>query len=378
MSLCATYTKFFEAMTKLPLEMPDSLMEWGLSEALVSQWQNVSERPLDLSTVGRVIEAQYKRYLVATRNGEHWMTARSSLRLQSRFPALGDWVIFKSETIIELLPSRNEVARVAAGESGEVQILASHVDWVFVVCAVDQGINLNKIERLAMAAQQSGAQIAVVITKVDLFSAPSNPDGLITQRNCELQLRERLGDNLELIFSSLYSTSQGIDRIADLLRVTKASDLQPGSAHLTGLLLGSSGAGKSSLVNTLLQTQSQEVGGVRDRDAKGRHTTTVRRAFKLPRGGVLIDSPGLREMKLTSDEEGLAEHSKQALSDQFEDIESYALQCKFTTCGHSSEPGCKVQAAVLEGKLDPNRVKSYTKLKRELEHRSRNSRKKRS
>ena len=354
-----------------------TLASWGWTS-------NLAELSNDDRPVGRVIETQYKRFLVATADREIWMTARSAMRLSARFPVLGDWVKYQGETIVELLPAQNEVSRLAAGESGDLQVLGSFVDWVFVVCAVDQGININKIERLALASKQSGAQVAIVITKSDLFEpterTPVNPlcdadeiDQALSapkdRQSYELALKSRLGQNVELIFTSHLADSNTNESATRLGRVRQL--LHTNGRHLTGLLLGSSGAGKSSLVNALINKESQVIGGVRDRDGKGRHTTTVRRAFRVPTGGVIIDSPGLREMKLSQSAAPSAGGSDSALSDQFEDIESLALKCKFTTCSHSNEPGCKVQMAIRDGDLEPKRVASYTKLKKELAHQSR-------
>jgi ribosome biogenesis GTPase len=255
--------------------------------------------------------------------------------------AVGDWVALDADgvNIIELLPRHALLKRGAAGEHYRQQLIAANVDHVLVVSGLDADFNPRRIERYLLVIQSSGASPVLVLTKVDKLSDPALVQGAF----------DALAD----------LTEQGIP-----VHAVNAKDpeslvvlhpyLGPGKS---AVLVGSSGAGKSTLTNTLLGRQALKTAAVRAKDSRGRHTTTFRVLTPLPQGGCLIDTPGMRELKL-SGEEDLAEGG-------FEDIEALAGSCRFSDCGHSNEPGCAVNAAIADGTLDEARYARYCKLRDE-------------
>jgi ribosome biogenesis GTPase len=253
-------------------------------------------------------------------------------------PAVGDFVLYahaKPPVIEAILPRHTELQRGAAGESGQRQIIAANIDTVFVLNGLDGDFNPARIERYLLLVQASGASPVLVLTKAD-------------QGDAEQALAELKRRMPELPMFAINSKSA--DSVAPLL-----AWLGPGH---TAVLVGSSGVGKSTLTNTLLGETRQATATVRESDSRGRHTTTHRALIQLPSGGCLIDTPGMRELKLTGEEE-LDEG-------QFADIEDLAQACRFGDCGHGNEPGCAVRAALEDGRLDAARWSNYLKLRDEL------------
>lgn len=242
-------------------------------------------------------------------------------------PAVGDWVTLDGGFITDVLARRTAFSRRAAGVETREQVLAANVDVAFVVAAAID-VNVRRIERYLTIAWQSGATPVVVITKADLADAVVEP-----------QVPARV-----ILTSSV--TGQGIEDIHDALL-----------PHKTGVLLGPSGVGKSTLINQLMGADVMRTREVH-RSGEGRHMTSHRQLIQLPGGGMIIDTPGLREAQLWEGEDGL--------SGVFEDIEALALQCRFADCSHQTEPGCAIKAAIDAGSLDPERFRSYRKLQREL------------
>ena len=242
-------------------------------------------------------------------------------------PTVGDWVIVDGPLITEVLPRHTVFSRRAAGSQTREQVLAANVDVVFVV-ATATDVNVRRIERYLTIAWQSGAMPVVVITKADLAGAVDH-----------LQVATPV-----IVTSSV--TGEGIEAIAHELEPAK-----------TGVLLGPSGAGKSTLINALVGAELMPTREIH-RSGEGRHMTSHRQLIRLPNGGMIIDTPGLREAQLWEGED--------ALAGVFEDIELLALQCRFSDCSHDTEPGCAIKAALAAGTLDPGRLQSYRKLRREL------------
>jgi ribosome biogenesis GTPase len=253
-------------------------------------------------------------------------------------PAVGDFVLHthaKPPVIEVILPRLTELQRGAAGESGQRQIIAANIDTVFVLNGLDGDFNPARIERYLLLVQASGASPVLVLTKAD----QGEPEEALAE------LGRRMPD------LPMYAiNSKSADSVAPLL-----AWLGPGH---TAVLVGSSGVGKSTLTNTLLGETRQATASVRESDSRGRHTTTHRALIQLPSGGCLIDTPGMRELKLTGEEE-LDEG-------QFADIEDLAQACRFGDCAHGSEPGCAVRAALDDGLLDAARWQNYLKLRDEL------------
>jgi ribosome biogenesis GTPase / thiamine phosphate phosphatase len=260
----------------------------------------------------------------------------------SERPAVGDFVLVEptsSLLIRDVLPRRSELSRAAAGERYQRQVIATNIDWVIVLMGLDGDFNPRRIERYLALIQGSGAQPVIVLTKRDKVDDATFVEAAAS-------VRELLPAQVEL---------HGINAKDSATIAPLLTHLQHGD---TAVLVGSSGAGKSTLTNTLLGVQRQATNTVRDNDSRGRHTTTHRALIALPSGGCLIDTPGMRELKLTGDEElGQA---------GFADIETLALQCRFGDCGHGNEPGCAVRAALDSGVLDAARWANFLKLRDEL------------
>jgi len=254
-------------------------------------------------------------------------------------PAVGDFVEVeagKPPHIVSVLPRRSVLSRAAAGERYERQLIATNIDYVLVLTGLDGDFNPARIERYLSLIEYSGAQPVVLLSKLDTLA---DAQELVTQ------LRERLSPGTPI------HAINGKDATSV---VALAQYLQLGDS---AVLVGSSGAGKSTLTNTLLGVDRMATNTVRAHDSRGRHTTTHRALLQLPSGGCLIDTPGMRELKLTGEEN----------LDLFADIDALAETCRFADCGHGSEPGCAVQEALDNGELTAERWRNYLKLRDERE-----------
>lgn len=251
-------------------------------------------------------------------------------------PVVGDWVVLdRHRTPQATLPRDSLLRRRAAGGEGE-QPLVANVDVVLIVCGLDRPVRLGRIQRTLTLAHDAGAEALVVLTKVDTVGAETLAEAEVTVGQVDADL-----DALAL------SATDGRG-VADLLaRIGRR----------TVALIGESGAGKSTLVNALVAAEVAAEGVVRAGDAKGRHTTTSRELHLLDTGGVLVDTPGIREVGVFADPEAVAE--------TFPDVEELTELCRFNDCGHDSEPGCALTAAVADGSLDPARVARWRALEAE-------------
>jgi ribosome biogenesis GTPase len=271
-----------------------------------------------------------------------WLVGDQPVTLAGSFdgvrPCVGDWVELRETQIVAVAPRRTLFARKAAGSGVEVQPIAANVDIAFLVMAMDHDFSLRRLERYLVLTRESGARPVVLLTKADLASDVA---GRVAAACAVVEGRD--------VCAIAAPSGQGIDEVWRYLT--------PG---VTAVLLGSSGAGKSTLTNVLLGEQRMATREVREADSKGRHTTTHRELVELPGGAFLVDTPGMRELQLWASEE--------SVNATFGDVEHWAAQCRFSDCLHSNEPGCAVRQAVADGLLDPERLGSLHKLRKEAEH----------
>lgn len=256
-------------------------------------------------------------------------------------PGVGDWLLVEGRKAVALLPRRSAIKRGAAGEHYQQQLIAANVDTVFVVCGLDADFNPRRIERYLLLVRGGGVEPVVVLTKADQAEAA----------DAEV-LPGAMAALVELAAQGVAVRAVNA-RDSDSVAALNAW-LQPGC---TAVLVGSSGAGKSTLTNTLLGTERMKTGEVRENDSRGRHTTTHRALIPLPTGACLIDTPGMRELKPTGEED---------VAENFSDVEALAEKCRFRDCKHAREPGCAVREAIEAGKLDPQRFANYLKLSDEV------------
>ena len=272
------------------------------------------------------------------------LAGRVKHRASSRgeLPAVGDWVVVRKApdeergAIVAVLPRRSRFSRRMAGQVTDEQVVAANVDVVFVVMSLDADFSVRRMERYLLMARESGANPVVLLTKPDLCEdVPAHV----------AEVSASAGDVPVHVLNP--KLNEGLDQVSRYL--------PPGR---TGALLGSSGVGKSTIINDLAGSDVQRTQDVRESDSKGRHTTRNRELVRLPGGGLLIDTPGMRELQLWEAEE--------AVGETFEEIETLAASCHFTDCRHRDEPRCAVKAAVDAGQLSVARLSSYLKLQDEL------------
>ncbi|MEY4575299.1 MAG: RsgA2 [Pseudomonadota bacterium] len=299
----------------------------------------------------RVASAQREHYRLWTENAVLPAAISGKLRHladRGELPVVGDWVAARSDpnqeqaVIHALLPRRSALVRQAAGNTMEPQVLAANVDLVFLVTSLNQDWNPRRIERALALVWEAGAQPVLLLTKLDLC-----PDA-----SAQLEAARAVALGVPVHALSVLDT-RGLE-VLD-------SYLAPGR---TLALIGSSGVGKSTLVNYLSGEERAAVSGIRA-DERGKHTTTHRELFELPGGGLIIDTPGMRELGMWEAQSGL--------DVTFQDLEVLAGDCRFHDCQHEREPGCSVQAAIAAGTLDAARYAGYCKLQRELAHQARRS-----
>jgi ribosome biogenesis GTPase len=295
---------------------------------------------------GRISIEHKGLYRVLTESGELLGEITGKIRFNAEgrqdFPAVGDWVAVQAipsegkAYIHGILPRKSKFSRKAAGVTTDEQIVATNVDTVFLVNALNQDFNLRRLERYLLMAWESGAAPVIVLSKADL---------------CEDV--QSIMDEVESIafgvpvFAVSSETGMGLDALSDFIKEGQ-----------TVALLGSSGVGKSTLANKLFGSEVLKTNEIREEDGKGKHTTTHRELLVLESGGILIDTPGMRELQLWEGDS--------SLSQSFQDVESLAQECRFRDCSHNNEPGCAVQSAIETGDLDEDRYNSYLKLQREM------------
>jgi len=320
-----------------------SIIGWGWNSYFEAFWRGSD---WGNAVPARVVAQQRKFWRVAGDFGECWAEASGGLRLaaaESDWPAVGDWVVMElhgadsTAVIQEVLPRRSKFVRKSPGKKIEEQVIAANVDTALLVSGLDGDFNPRRVERYLAQCWESGARPVIVLNKADACEEARG-------KAAEME-RVAIGTSVYVVSAR---TGEGFAELEEFLK--------PGH---TLVLLGSSGVGKSTIANRLLEETVQEVRPVRESDSKGRHTTTTRELFILPGGALLMDTPGLREMQLWDAENGVAQ--------AFADIHSLAAQCRFGDCRHEAEPGCAILAALSAGTLDPGRVENRRKLLREQE-----------
>jgi ribosome biogenesis GTPase / thiamine phosphate phosphatase len=329
-----------------------ALEELGWDAAWASSLEQLQE---DNLTPARVAAQHRGAYDVWTADGELRVRAAGRLfyahEVGEPVPAVGDWVAVRGRTITAILPRRGAFVRKRAGFGSDEHVLAANVDAAFLLAGLDDDFSLRRLERYLTTAWDSGAAPVVVLTKADLCADVAA--AVLTAESVAIAVPVLAVSNV---------TGEGIDEIA--------AHLQAGR---TAVLLGSSGVGKSTLLNRLAGAELMRTRALAS-DGTGRHTTTHRELVRLDDGALVIDTPGLRELQFWDGDIGAA----------FEDIEALAADCRFRDCAHTSEPGCAVLGAVDDGRLELDRLRSWRKFQRELEaiaartdHRLRAARKKR-
>jgi ribosome biogenesis GTPase len=292
---------------------------------------------------GRVVAENRGLYLVATAAGEIRAAISGRFRFDAAgnpaaFPAVGDWVALDVRedggTIQAVLPRRTAFSRLAAGQETYTQVLGANVDLVFIVTSLNRDFNVRRLERFLAAVWESGARPIVVLSKADLAE---------DLEGCRLEAEASAPGVPILVVSAIDGT--GLDEVRAQLAFGR-----------TVAVVGSSGVGKSTLINALAGQDLQAVSEIRLDDARGRHTTSRRHLVQLDGAGMILDTPGMREFALLDDA---------GLATSFADVEAAAATCRFSDCAHRSEPGCAVRAAIASGALPSDRFAAFEKLGRE-------------
>jgi ribosome biogenesis GTPase / thiamine phosphate phosphatase len=325
--------------------MTVDLSNLGWSEFFETHFQPYSA---DGFEAARVVLEYNHLYRVFSAQGELLADVAGRLRHEaanrSDLPAVGDWAAIETRqdearaTIHAILPRKSKFVRKAAGTRTEGQIVGTNIDTVFLVTSLNQDFNLRRIERYLIVAWESGASPVIILSKADL---------------CE---------EVEGMLAEIQTVAAGVPVHA--ISVVSKDGLDELSSYFqtgqTVALLGSSGVGKSTLINHLLGRDVQKVQEIREHDGRGQHTTTYRELILLPQGGLVLDTPGMRELHLWDGSE--------SLQLAFDDIEALVHSCRFSDCCHKDEPGCAIREALAAGTIDAARYQSYEKLQKELQH----------
>lgn len=322
-----------------------NITDLGMTEKL-SEWcrENISPE----FAIGRVTQEHRERYVVSDGAIEYEAEVTGNLRYtassRSDFPAVGDWVSMtvydSSQAVIHgILPRRSLLARQAVGKPGEIQVIATNIDVAFIVQAINNNFNVNRLERYLTICFGAGIEPVLVLSKTDLVTEEEIRSALNELESRGRQVRHLLLSNL---------TRDGVDDV--LSCIPKGQ---------TCCVIGSSGVGKSTLINNLLNSERLRTGEISHSTNKGRHVTEHRELFILDNGGIIIDTPGMKEVGITDIEEGVKA--------TFGDIYDLGKECRFPDCKHISEAGCAVLAALEDGLLDRKTYENYLKLIKEQE-----------
>jgi len=322
-----------------------NLAELGLTEDISAF---IDEQNLSGFSTGRVTQEHRERYVVSDGDNEYDAEITGNLRYSANsradFPAVGDWVMMSvydsGQAIIhKVLPRKTMLARQAIGKPGEIQIISANIDVAFIVQAINNNFSINRLERYLSICYSSGIEPVLVLSKIDL--------------SAETEIRDAIGDlekrdrKVKYILLSNF-TLQGLDQIINFIQKGK-----------TYCVVGSSGVGKSTLINNLFKRQIMKTGDISRSTNKGRHITEHRELFVLENGGIIIDTPGMKELGITDNEDGIRA--------TFEDIYSLSMKCRFSDCKHINESGCAVIEALNNGIIDRDSYNNYLKMYKEQE-----------
>lgn len=328
--------------TVKPLETLHPLAEYGFNDYFKSAYEKEKQDFEEQVLPARVLMRNRQFYDLITPDGKKsaFLSGKYSFETDSTLlPVAGDWVLYHEKSgqalILHTLTRASKFSRKEAGQVTNEQVLAANIDWVFIVTGLDSNYNLSRMLRYKTVVLDGGAKPAFVLNKLDLC------DDLDAKL---LEVEKHVGDAPILPVSSF--TGEGLEELRAMMGFGE-----------TIAFFGSSGVGKSSLTNALFHTEVMATGAVSSAHGKGRHTTTTAALNLLPQGGILIDTPGIREIQIWCDED--------AVEAGFEDIALLSTQCQFEDCKHAKEPNCAVKAAIRSGELSEKHYENYLALKRE-------------
>ena len=321
------------------------LPDLGLTEEL-SEYITV-QIPSEF-TVGRITQEHRERYVVSDGDNEYDAEITGNMRFSASsrvdFPAVGDWVVMKiydsDQAIIhKVLPRKSILARQAVGKSGEIQIISANIDVAFIVQAINNNFNINRLERYLTICYTAGIEPVLVLSKVDLSTEAEIHVAIDTLEKREKNVKYILLSNMTL---------KGMDQILGFIQKGK-----------TYCVVGSSGVGKSTLINNLLKKNILKTGQISHSTNKGRHISDHRELFILDNGGIIIDTPGMKELGMTENTEGI--------QTTFNEIFNISLSCKYPDCKHINEAGCAIIDALSNGTIDKDSYNNYQKIQKEQE-----------
>jgi len=322
-----------------------NLLDLGLTNELTAYLKdnNLSDYP-----IGRVTQEHRERYVVSTGDNEYNAEITGNLRFSAKsradFPAVGDWVtmtIYDSDQAIiyNILPRKSVLERQAVGKFGEIQIISSNIDVAFIIQAINNNFSINRLERYLTICYSSNIEPVLVISKIDLSTEKDIRDAISALETRDKKVKYILLSNMTL---------KGLDQILGFIQKGK-----------TYCVIGSSGVGKSTLINNLLKKNILKTGQVSNSTNKGRHITDHRELFILENGGIIIDTPGMRELGMTDNTEGI--------KTTFQEIYTLSLKCKFPDCKHINEVGCAVNEALNDGTIDKDSFVNFQNIQKEQE-----------